>query len=96
MNDATQAKKRRKVETVKQGGALGKRPLIDALEIGESVIFICEPGELPSKFQAAITSQYRNGESLSQQGLVQQKGLIVFEGEPATVVNRVTRIHYPK
>lgn len=73
-----------------------RKALLDALDLGESVVFVCDPGEPPSRLQASIASIYRNGESMGQQGLEQQRGMLVFEGEAPTMVTRVTRIHWPR
>ena len=73
-----------------------RRELMDSLEVGDSLIFVCDPGELPSRLQASISATYRNGESMSQQGLEQQRGMLVFEGEIPTLVTRVTRVSEPR
>lgn len=70
---------------------ISRKGMLQALEVGESLIFICEPGQAPNRLQASIASAFRGGENMSQQGLEQQKGLLVFEGEPALAVTRVTR-----
>ena len=73
-----------------------RRDLLDGLAVGDSLVFICEPGDGPGPMQRAISGTFRGGESMSQQGLEQQKGLLVFEGEPALSVTRVTRISEPR
>lgn len=70
---------------------ISRKGMLQALEPGESVIFICEPGQAPGRLQASIASAFRDGESMKQQGLEQRQGLLVFEGEPALAVTRVTR-----
>lgn len=70
---------------------VSRKGMMQALEVGECLIFVCEPGQAPNRLQASIASSFRGGESMSQQGLEQQKGLLVFEGEAAVAVTRVIR-----
>jgi hypothetical protein len=71
---------------------VSRKAMLQALEVGESLIFVCEAGQAPNRLQASIASSFRGGESMSQQGLEQQKGLLVFEGEAAVSVTRVIRV----
>lgn len=75
---------------------ISRKGMLQALEVGESVIFICEPGQAPGRLQASIASAFRDGENMKQQGLEQRQGLLVFEGEPALAVTRVTRLGPPQ
>lgn len=85
-----------KGKIIRQAREGSRRGALDSLEIGESVIFLAEPGDNASKLQKGITSLYRGGESMSQQGLEQHGGMLIFEGEYPLAVVRVTRIHDPK
>jgi len=69
---------------------------MDALEVGEFVLFPGEPGQPASKLQASIGSSYRGGQNMSNQGLEQSSGFLVFEGELPRPVVKVTRISEPK
>lgn len=85
----------------KRGPKPGARPgsrkwQILNLEVGESVIFVGEPGENPSRMMANIASAFRGGESMGQQGLTQKSGLAIFEGEVARPAVKITRLHEPK
>lgn len=74
----------------------GRKALMNALEVGESLMFTGEPGGAISALQASIASSYRGLESMSQQGLTQYGGLLIFEGELPTPVSKVTRDRPPK
>lgn len=94
MNNAT--KKTVTMRLHASGSEASRKALMQTLAVGESVIFLCEPGQAANKLQSTITSSFRGSESLSQQGLEQRSGLIVFEGEPAVAVARVTRVREPE
>jgi hypothetical protein len=81
------------IRQVREGS---RRAALDDLAVGESVFFVAEPGEKASRLQANISSMFRGGESVSQQGLEQRGGMLVFEGELPVSVVRVTRVHDPK
>ncbi|MNI79423.1 hypothetical protein D3C85_870560 [compost metagenome] len=72
-----------------------RKSLMQALEVGESLIFVCEPGQAVTALQRSISSAFRD-QSFANLGLEQQRGLLVFEGELSVPVSRVTRIHPPK
>lgn len=69
-----------------------RKGLMQGLEIGECLVFIGEPGQTASKLQASVASSFRGDDNIKKQGLEQQKGFLVFEGEPAIAVTRVTRV----
>ncbi|MDX9668737.1 hypothetical protein [Pseudomonas sp. P8_250] len=71
---------------------VSRKGMLEALEVGESLIFVCDPGQAPNRLQASIASSFRGGQSMSQQGLEQQQGLLVFEGDAAVAVTRVIRV----
>ena len=72
-----------------------RRWIMDRLAVGDSCIFIGEPGQAASRLQACIASNYRGGDSMGSQGLTQRGGLAVFEGEVPLAIVRVTRTAEP-
>lgn len=72
-----------------------RRAQMDALAIGDSVVFIAQNGEKASRLMASIASCYREGLSMGQQGLTQRVALLVVDGEIPTPAVRVTRISKP-
>lgn len=73
-----------------------RKDTLNSLEVGESVIFYGEPGATLQSLQASIGSTWRGKENMSQQGLTQQGGMLIFEGEMPTPVSRVTRLADPR
>lgn len=61
------------------------------LKLGESVIFVGQPGVSIGSFQAQVAASFRLGQNMSNQGLTQQGGLAIFEGELARPLTKVTR-----
>lgn len=72
-----------------------RRAQMDALAIGDSVIFVAQHNEKASRLMASIASCYRGGLSMRQQGLTQRVALLVIEGEISTPAVRVTRTSDP-
>lgn len=82
--------------TLKSGESPSRKEILKALPVGESVFFYGEPGGSTAALQRGIAGAFRAGESMSQQGLTQAGGIMVFEGELPTPVTRVTRMHEAK
>jgi hypothetical protein len=61
------------------------------LLLGESVIFVGEEGQAIQALQASVGSSFRGEKNMSNQGLTQQGGLAIFEGELARPLTKVTR-----
>lgn len=61
------------------------------LPLGESVIFVGEEGQAIQALQASVGSSFRGEKNMSNQGLAQQGGLAIFEGELARPLTKVTR-----
>lgn len=74
---------------------VSRKDMLRALEIGESIIFACAPDQSLARLQAGISGSYRGKESMFKEGLEQQRGLLVFEGEVSVPVTRVTRVKSP-
>lgn len=75
---------------------MSRRKQMDSLRVGESVIFVGEPGQKAQKLMASIASTYRGGLNISNQGLTQSAGLTIFEGELARPAVKVTRLSPPE
>ena len=75
---------------------VSRKDMMKALEVGESLIFVCAPGQALTRLQAGISGSFRGTESMAQEGLEQQRGLMVFEGEVSTAITRVTRVRPPR
>lgn len=71
---------------------VSRKDLMRALEVGESLIFACAPGQTVARLQAGISGSFRGVETMNGEGLEQQRGLLVFEGEVSVPVTRVTRV----
>lgn len=69
-----------------------RKAIMQALELGESVVFMGEPGASLQGLQASVNATFRQPETFGGQGLSQTGGLLVFEGEVPVPVTRVTRI----
>lgn len=74
---------------------VSRRGLLDALEVGESIIFVAAPDQPLTNLQRGISGSYRGSQSMSSEGLKQERGLLVFEGEISLSVTRVTRVKRP-
>lgn len=73
-----------------------RKAILEALEVGESVIFHGDAGGSCNALQSSISSTYRGSvETLQNQGFTQAGGMLIFEGELPTPVSRVTRISKP-
>ena len=72
-----------------------RRAQMDALAIGESLVFVAHNNESASRLMASIASCYRKGLNMRQQGLTQRAALLIIEGEVPTPAVRVTRISDP-
>lgn len=73
-----------------------RKAIMDALAIGESVIFTGESGGKMQALQASVNATYRQPQTFGGQGLQQTGGLMHFEGELPTPVTRVTRVADPE
>lgn len=72
----------------------GVKSSLEALKIGESLVFTGEPGEPINSLMKLIAAPFRG--NMSAQGLTQRGGLTVFEGETSRPSVMVTRISEPK
>lgn len=97
MSEKTLGRPRGSKDKVLRGPRAGSRKeAMLSLEVGESVIFLVEPGSNLQTLQATISSSFRWPENMSNQGFAQDSGMLVFEGEIPTYVSRVTRVAPPK
>ena len=76
--------------------ALSRKTQMDNLKVGESCVFIGNPGQPAQKLQASVAASYRGDKSMNQQGLTQEAGMLVFSGELVTPVTRITRFKLPE
>ena len=72
-----------------------RKAILQGLEVGECVMFYGEPGGSAQALQSSISSTWRGNETMKNQGLTQDSGLLIFEGELPTPVSRVTRFSEP-
>lgn len=72
-----------------------RKEMLLELTVGESIVFLCAPGQTLTRLQAGISGSFRGGDSMVKEGLEQQRGLMVFEGEVSVPVTRVTRVRPP-
>lgn len=76
----------------KSGPRAGSRKaLMQALKVGECVIFTGKPGQSCQSLMASIASCFRLNENMNNQGLTQRAGLVVFEGELSRPAVKVIR-----
>ena len=66
-----------------------------SLAVGESVVFTGEPGEPAKKLGASLSSAFRYGRNITNQGLELKYGLSVFVDELPRPCVRVTRVAEP-
>lgn len=73
----------------------GRKTQMDALKVGESVVFVGQPGGTVHKMMTSIASCYRGSENIRNQGLTQAGGMAGFDGELMRPAVKVTRLAEP-